>query len=182
MIESRYKIEYVLPDKDAQKASPLRALWYLLLIPLVIFIVTAITYDFSFNNMSRDSSVLVEKAKVHIFNLGDTQQSEKQTSIVVKKSVLPASKSPSIVVKENIKTPIVLSTPTIPKPLINQEKVIISELTSKQESQLKTIQKQIAENTELTQNLNKLSEQLVLEQVKNQQLNSQLTEQEKDRI
>ncbi len=111
MIESRYKIEYVLPDKDAQKASPLRALWYLLLIPLVIFIVTAITYDFSFNNMSRDSSVLVEKAKVHIFNLGDTQQSEKQTSIVVKKSVLPASKSPSIVVKENIKTPIVLSTP-----------------------------------------------------------------------
>jgi len=37
MIESRYKIEYVLPDEDVKKSSPFKVLWYFLLIPLVLF-------------------------------------------------------------------------------------------------------------------------------------------------
>ena len=66
MIKSRYKIEYVLPNEDVKKSSPLKILWYLVLIPLVILLVTAITYDFSIKRISQDSLVLIEKAKIHV--------------------------------------------------------------------------------------------------------------------
>ena len=184
MIESRYKIEYVLPDEDVKKTSPFRVLWYLLLIPLVLLAVAAITYDFSWNNISRDSLILVEKAKVHIFNLGETQDPkklEKKINTVVETSITPKPSTPQIVIKKVIEKPIASRTPATPKPLINEDKIIITELTAKQELQLKTIQAQIAKNTELTQDLEKLSEQLVLEQIKNQELNSQIAEEEKDR-
>ena len=184
MIESRYKIEYVLPDEDVKKTSPFRVLWYLLLIPLVLLAVVAITYDFSWNNISRDSLVLVEKAKVHIFNLGEAQDPkklEKKINTVVETSITPKPSTPQIVIKKVIEKPIASRTPATPKPLINEDKIIITELTAKQELQLKTIQAQIAKNTELTQDLEKLSEQLVLEQIKNQELNSQIAEEEKDR-
>ena len=77
MIESRYKIEYVLPDDEIKKSSPFKVFGYLLLIPLVAVIVTAIAYDFSVKEMSRDSMVLLEKAKVHLLNLGDENQLKK---------------------------------------------------------------------------------------------------------
>ena len=184
MIESRYKIEYVLPDEDVKKTSPFRVLWYLLLIPLVLLAVVAITYDFSWNNISRDSLVLVEKAKVHIFNLGEAQDPkklEKKINTVVETSITPKPSTPQIVIKKVFEKPIASRTPATPKPLINEDKIIITELTAKQELQLKTIQAQIAKNTELTQDLEKLSEQLILEQIKNQELNSQIAEEEKDR-
>ncbi|MEH6455692.1 MAG: hypothetical protein V7749_05185 [Cocleimonas sp.] len=172
MIESRYKIEYVLPDEDAKKTSSFRVLWYLLLIPLILLAVTAITYDFSLKNISKDSLLLVEKAKIHIFNLEDRQQTErfkKPVNVVVKTPAKPLT---------TIKT----AKKLIETPVINKDKIVITELTSKQKLQLKTIQTQIAENSELTANLEKLSEQFMLEQVKNQALNSRLAEQEKDRI
>ena len=74
MIESRYKIEYILPDDEIKKSSPFKVLWYLLLIPLVLLAVTAITYDFSIPKIKNDTAVLFEKAKVELLNLGDRNQ------------------------------------------------------------------------------------------------------------
>lgn len=185
MIESRYKIEYVLPDEDVKKTSSFRVLWYLLLIPLVLLAVTAITYDFSFKNISKDSLLLVEKTKIHIFNLEDKPQNEhlNKTVNVVVKTLTPANPLATIETSQKlVEKPVAFVSPTTPTPEINKDKTIITELTSKQKSQLKTIQTQIAENSELTANLEKLSEQFVLEQVKNQALNSKLAAQEKDRI
>ena len=180
MIESRYKIEYVFPDEDqaVKKASPFRVLWYLLLIPLIGLIVAAITYDFSIKDISRDSLVLFEKAKVQIFNLGDHQESnnlEKKSNILVKTPIdkITPEVNKKQTVSINLETPIAT---------MDRYKTKITELTSKQQAQLESIQKQIKENSELSIKLNKLSEQFVLEQVKNEKLNSQLAEQEKDRL
>ena len=177
MIESRYKIEYVLPDEDMKKSSPFKVLWYLLLIPLVLLAVIAITYDFSIKNIARDSSVLVEKAKIHIFNLGDNTEIKKQpiqTNPIVEKILIPKLK-PVATSEQKIVTK---------KPLIDNKKddKVISELTAKQEEQLKKIQEQISENKKLTQSLNSLSSELVIEKTRNDSLNSRLSEQEKDRL
>ena len=177
MIESRYKIEYVLPDEDMKKSSPFKVLWYLLLIPLVLLAVIAITYDFSIKNIARDSSVLVEKAKIHIFNLGDNTEIKKQpiqTNPIVEKILIPKLK-PVATSEQKIVTK---------KPLIDNKKddKIINELTAKQEEQLKKIQEQISENKKLTQSLNSLSSELVIEKTRNDSLNSRLSEQEKDRL
>ncbi|MGK0271039.1 MAG: hypothetical protein ACI88H_001692 [Cocleimonas sp.] len=182
MIESRYKIEYVLPDDDEQKSSPFKVIWYLLLIPLVLVVVAAITYDFSFKDLSRDSLVLVEKAKVHLLNLGDPQKpkiTENKTNVLARTPVTQKIVPDVIEKTDNTKT---LTNSITAKPKIDKYKFTISELSAKQELQLKNIQKQIKENSALTSNLNKLSEQLVLEQVKNEALNSQLADQEKDRL
>ena len=191
MIESRYKIEYVLPDEDVKKTSPFRVLWYLLLIPLVLLIVTGITYDFSFKHISRDTLALVEKAKVHIFNLGEIQETKKKdenkiqkvSKEVAKTTVKAATEIPLDVVETPVipSATIIPSVPEITESKTNQDKIKISELTSKQELQLKTIQSQVAKNSELAKNLNQLSEKLVLEQLKTQELNSKLAEHAKDR-
>ena len=177
MIESRYKIEYVLPDEDSKKSSSFKVIWYLLLIPIVLLLVTAITYDFSIQNIARDSSLLAEKAKVHVFNLSDNTQPNKsvtQTNQVIEKK--PAPKAKIETVTKQIIAPA--------KPIVKNEKEqrIISELTAKQEEQLKAIQEQIIKNKKLSQNLNSLSTELVREKTKNDSLNSQLSEQEKDRL
>ena len=177
MIESRYKIEYVFPDEEVKKTSPFRVLWYLLLIPLIGIIVAAITYNFSIKDISRDSLVFYEKVKVQIFNLGDLQKPKTLDKEVNQLVNTPIKKTTSKAIeKQNI--PIKLE---VPIASMDRYKIKISELTSKQASQLESIQKQIKENSTLSLRLNKLSEQFVLEQVKNLRLNSQLAEQEKDR-
>ena len=158
----------------------------MLLIPLVAVIVTAIAYDFSVKEMSRDSMVLLEKAKVHLLNLGDEEQLKKleeqkkaNEQLTKVKATLPVKTT----AKPNVKT-IEAKPELIKVEKENNTKVEIAniELTEKQELQLKTIQEQIAKNTQLTKQLNTISEQLVLEQTKNEALNSRLAAQEKDRL
>jgi len=163
MIESRYKIEYILPDEDVKKRSSFQVIWFLFLIPVVLILVTAITYDFSIKDISRDSSILVKKIKTEIFNLGSQPQLNNKSA--QSKTIANISNSPT---RSQIS--------------INQDKIQITELTKKQELQLQEIQKQMAANKKQTQNLNRLSEKLALEQTKNQRLNSQLASQEKDRL
>ena len=138
MIESRYKIEYVLPDEEVTKTSPFRVLWYLLLIPLIGIVVAAITYDFSLKEISRDSLVFYEKVKVQIFNLGDPQKPktlDKEANQFVK---TPIKKTTSKAIeKQNV--PIKLE---VPIASMDRYKIKISELPSKQASQLESIQKQ----------------------------------------
>lgn len=181
MIESRYKIEYELPYKDEKKSSPFKVLWYLLLIPLVLVAVTAITYDFSIKNITRDSTALLEKAKIHIFNLGEQQKFtrvENPSNKIIEKILTPKLKK-SIAVENK---PVIAKQDVITKLNNKADKKIISELAAKQELQLKQIQEQISKNTMLMQNLNSLSSELVLEKTRNDSLNSKLTEQEKDRL
>ena len=140
MIESRYKIEYVLPDENTKKSSPFRVLWYLLLIPIILLAVVAITYDFSLQNIQKDSLVLLDKAKVHIFNLDDTQLKKplKTEKIVGTKAVSPS------VQKQTIP-----AIPPAPALIENTDRKITTNLNAQQELQLKTIKEQIAKNGKL---------------------------------
>lgn len=171
MIESRYKIEYVLPDEELKTPSPFRVLWYLLLIPLILLAVTAITYDFSFQKIHKDSLTLFEKAKTHVFNL------ETKTTIV-KETTNPILKTPTVA-KQRLP---LLSSTSIAKDEINTNKVISNELSAQQELQLKTIQEQIERNSKLSTDLNELSSQLVKEKNINKLLNNQLSQQEIDKL
>ena len=168
MIKSRYKIEYVLPNEDVKKSSPLKILWYLVLIPLVILLVTAITYDFSIKRISQDSLVLIEKAKIHVFNLGNSQKPINSALPVVDKTAESAVLSNRVLTNNKV--------------AIDNNKTLITELNAKQELQLKSIKTQIEKNTKLSKNLNEISEKLILEEVKTRQLNSRLAEQEKDKL
>lgn len=181
MIESRYKIEYVLPDEDVKKSSPFRVLWYLLLIPLVLLAVTAITYDFSLKKISEDSTVLLEKAKVAIFNLEDRKQFNtpvKTSNTLVEKVLIAKPKK----VSKPEQNEVLIKSEANDKPENIVDKKLISELTAKQEEQLKAIQEQIEENKKLSKSLSSLSSKLVLEKTRNDSLNSKLSEQEKDRL
>jgi len=177
MIESRYKIEYVLPDEKTEKTSPFRVLWYLFLIPLILLAVTAITYDFSLQKIKQDSTLLINKTKVHVLNLGDEHLLEKtkEQSQIVKKT--NTEKAPLIKKSQESKT---LSV----KAKIEHEtnKKIITELTAKQKLQLQTIQNQTTKNTELNKDITSLSKQLTLEKTINEALNSKLSAEEKDRL
>jgi len=114
MIESRYKIEYELPDKAVKKTSTFKTLWYFVLISLVFITVTA-------------------------------------------------------------------TIRAVTEPKDTTEKEIINELTTQQAEQLETIKTKVEENSELTQNLDQVSEKLLFEQQRTQELNSQLAKQEIDR-
>ena len=58
MIESRYKIEYVLPVTEQPKSKKIHLLSYLLLIPPVIVIAGAIAYGLGYKNLPGDAFAL----------------------------------------------------------------------------------------------------------------------------
>ena len=184
MIESRYKIEYIVPEEDVKKTSPFKMLWYLLLIPLIAVVVLGITYNFSVKDISRDSMVLLEKAKVHVFNLGDASKLAALEENKLEKTTIDNKDelNNKTVANKSKDVKSIAATVEIDKTEINKDKTTIFELSAAQELQLKTIKEQIAKNTELTNNLNSLSNQLMQEQIKNQSLNSRLAAQELDRL
>ena len=178
MIESRYKIEYILPDEEVKKTSSFRVLWYLFLISLILLLVTVITYDFSLKNISRDSLALVEKAKADLLNLSDEQEIYRSGNTGEQKS----RNKPNVEQTFNniLVSNVVSQTP--PKQTVNRNEIEISKLAETQKRQTATIEQKISENSELAQSLETLSEQLLIEKNKNEELNSQLTEQTEDSL
>jgi len=181
MIESRYKIEYEFIEEDVKTISAMRVIWYLLLIPLVLFVVIAITYEFSFKEINRDATILIEKAKVHLLNLGEVKQLNKniiQANIDEKKT--PSSSLNKLTDSTKSVATKVIAVETNDNDDKNEEK--INNLLATQKIQSQKIKEQISKNTQLSEKLNSVSAKLVIEQTKTESLNSKLSEQEKDKV
>jgi len=176
MIESRYKIEYEFIEEDVKTISAMRVIWYLLLIPLVLFVVIAITYEFSFKDINRDATILIEKAKVHLLNLGEVKQLNKniiQANIDEKKT--PSSSVNKLTDSTKSVATKVIAVETNDNDDKNEEK--INNLLATQKIQSQKIKEQISKNTQLSEKLNSVSAKLVIEQTKTESLNSKLSAQ-----
>jgi len=153
MIESRYKIEYIFPDEKNKKASSLKTFLLVPLLSLSVLGLLAVSKSYSLDDLSKDSLAFIENTKDNIFQFGSNSFSDKKTPDTLQNS----------------------------QPIDNKSLELISELEQKEKNQLKNIQDEITKNTKLSEDLNKISEQLILEKKKNEKLNILLSQQKFDK-
>jgi hypothetical protein len=173
MIESRYKIEYVLPDDGNKKSNTFRNLAYLLLIPIVLSVVAAITYNFSLKNLSEDAISLYQKIKVQALDL-DTSYTDtiSQAEVTTTKAISQKSDEDN----SNLSNQVTFQNDLPEDVVITSEKA--QDLIKQNKAYSEASDSQSAENAELAESLNDISEKLVIERSKNETLNQQLAKQE----
>jgi hypothetical protein len=67
MIESRYRIEYVIPETEKQISKKLQIISYLFLIPLALTFAGAIAYELGYKKIPSDTLALFTKLKTTLF-------------------------------------------------------------------------------------------------------------------
>ncbi len=203
MIESRYKIEYAIPEAIQNKSNKYRFVKYVFLTLLVLLLVGAYFFGLNFNKFPNNTADMIQQIK-NSFLVESSEQiiSKSESGLSATNTTAQPEASPNI-------SKAITELLNLPEDVVIEPKIDITEnsgitntsytdnpinetiksqslekikvLSEKNKQHLKTSKKQLASNALLTKSLNDLSKQLMDEVNKNKVLNDQLTKQNADK-